>query len=191
MGLNGRGAMQVILGTAGLTAGLLSSAAYTIVILMSIISSVLVPPLLRRTLHRWEGTEEEQQRLREEKELSTNVIVRGQRLLLPSRGSTNSFTAARILDLAWPPTSEVTVLSIGSNGNGSNGNGNGNGNGTATAKRRTCRSRTTCSRHARRPSSASTASMRSTRSWPRPISATASSRSAPTTAARRTGCSHR
>jgi Kef-type K+ transport system membrane component KefB len=119
IGLNGRGAMQVILGAAGLTAGLLSSSAYTIVILMSIISSVLVPPLLRRTLRSWEGTEEEQRRLREEKELSTNVVVRGQRLLLPSRGSRNSFTAARILDLAWPPTSEVTVLSIGGNGDGS------------------------------------------------------------------------
>ena len=189
IGLNGRGAMQVILGTAGLTAGLLSSAAYTIVILMSIVSSVLVPPLLRRTLHRWEGTEEEQQRLREEKELSTNVIVRGQRLLLPSRGSRNSFTAARILDLAWPPTSEVTVLSIASNGNGATGTATAMA--TATARRRTCRSRTTCSPRARRPSSASTATMRSTRSWPRPTSATASSRSARTTAARPTGCSRR
>lgn len=118
IGLNGRGAMQVILGSAGLTAGLLSQSAYTIVILMSIISSVIVPPLLRRSLHRWEGTEEEQRRLREERELNSNVIVRGQRLLLPSRGSRNSFTAARILDLAWPPSSEVTLLSIGSNGNG-------------------------------------------------------------------------
>jgi Kef-type K+ transport system membrane component KefB len=116
IGLNGRGAMQVILGSAGLTAGLLSQAAYTIVILMSIISSVIVPPLLRRSLHRWEGTEEEQRRLREERELNTNVIVRGQRLLLPSRGSRNSFTAARILDLAWPPSSEVTLLSISGNG---------------------------------------------------------------------------
>ncbi|HET6910825.1 MAG TPA: universal stress protein, partial [Mycobacteriales bacterium] len=118
IGLNGRGAMQVILGSAGLTAGLLSQSAYTIVILMSIVSSVIVPPLLRRSLHRWEGTEEEQRRLREERELNSNVIVRGQRLLLPSRGSRNSFTAARILDLAWPPSSEVTLLSIGSNGNG-------------------------------------------------------------------------
>jgi len=118
VGLNGRGAMQVILGSAGLSAGLLSSSAYTIVILMSIISSVVAPPLLRRTLHRWEGTEEEQRRLREEKELESNVIVRGQRLLLPSRGSRNSFTAARILDLAWPPSSDVTILSIGVNGHG-------------------------------------------------------------------------
>lgn len=110
--LNGRGAMQVIFGAAGLAAGLLSPAAYTIVILMSIVSSMLVPPLLRRTLHEWEGTTEEQQRLRHEKQMQTNVVVRGQRLLLPTRGSANSFAAARILDLAWPATSEVTLLSI-------------------------------------------------------------------------------
>ena len=128
IGLNGRGAMQVILGSAGLTAGLLSTAAYTIIILTSIVSSMLVPPLLRHTLHGWEGTEEEQRRLREERELESNVVVRGQRLLLPTRGSANSFAAARILDLAWPATSEVTMLSIGANGNaGSNGNGNRKG----------------------------------------------------------------
>ena len=118
VGLNGRGAMQVILGSAGLTAGLLGTAAYTIVILMSIVSSVLVPPLIRRALRGWEGTEEEQRRLREEQELRSNVVVRGQRLLLPTRGSANSFAAARILDLAWPSTSEVTLLSIGGNGSG-------------------------------------------------------------------------
>jgi Kef-type K+ transport system membrane component KefB len=118
VGLNGRGAMQVILGSAGLTAGLLSTAAYTIVILTSIVSSVLVPPLLRRVVHGWAGTEQEQRRLREERELGTNVVVRGQRLLLPTRGSANSFAAARILDLAWPATSDVTMLSIGATGNG-------------------------------------------------------------------------
>ncbi|HEU5034585.1 MAG TPA: cation:proton antiporter, partial [Mycobacteriales bacterium] len=116
LGLNGRGAMQVILGSAGLAAGLLSPAAYTVVILASIISSMLVPPLLRRSLQGWEGTVEEQQRLRHEKQMQTNVVVRGQRLLLPSRGSRNSFAAAQILDLGWPRASEVTLLSIVSPG---------------------------------------------------------------------------
>ena len=95
IGLNGRGAMQVILGSAGLTAGLLSRSAYTIVILMSIVSSVLVPPLLRRTLHRWEGTEEEQQRLRAEKELSTNVVVRGQPLTVATPGKPQMMNSPR------------------------------------------------------------------------------------------------
>lgn len=112
--LNGRGAMQVILGTAGLAAGVLDSSAFTVIILLSIISSVAAPPVLRRILRDWRGSEDEQQRLEHEEEMSTNVVVRGQRLLLPTRGSPNSVAAARIIDLAWPQSSEVTMLRLAS-----------------------------------------------------------------------------
>jgi Kef-type K+ transport system membrane component KefB/nucleotide-binding universal stress UspA family protein len=111
--LNGRGAMQVILASAGLTAGVLTSTAFTVVILVSIVSAVLAPPAIRRTLRGWEGSVEEQERLEHEQEMQTNVVVRGQRLLLPSRGTPNSVAAARILDLAWPDSSEVTLLCVG------------------------------------------------------------------------------
>jgi Kef-type K+ transport system membrane component KefB len=110
--LNGRGALQVIIASAGLSAGILSHSTFTVIIAMSIVSSVAVPPALRWVLRGWKGTEEEQQRLLFENEMSTNVVVRGQRLLLPSRGTTNSVAAARVLDLAWPETSEVTLLRI-------------------------------------------------------------------------------
>lgn len=110
--LNGRGALQVILASAGLAAGILSGTAYTAIILLSILSSAAVPPVLRRALAGWRGTPEEQERLDHEREMSSNVIVRGQRLLLPSRGSPNSVAAARILDLAWPESSEVTMLQV-------------------------------------------------------------------------------
>jgi nucleotide-binding universal stress UspA family protein len=110
LSLNGRGALQVILATAGITAGILSPDAFTVVILLSLVSSVTVPPALRHALHGWAGTEDEQERLAHEREMTTNVIVRGQRLLLPTRGSANSAAAARLLDLAWPDSSEVTML---------------------------------------------------------------------------------
>ncbi len=110
--LNGRGALQVIIGSAGLELGLLSGSAYTVIILLSIVTSVAVPPLLRRITRDWSGTTEEQQRLGREQELEANVVVRGQRLLLPSRGSENSTAAASVLACAWPEESEVTVLSI-------------------------------------------------------------------------------
>lgn len=110
--LNGRGALQVILATAGLSTGIISRSAFTVVILMSIVSSVAVPPALRRVLRGWRGSDEERQRLEFEKEMATNVVVRGQRLLLPSRGTTNSVAAARVLDLAWPEASEVTLLRV-------------------------------------------------------------------------------
>jgi Kef-type K+ transport system membrane component KefB/nucleotide-binding universal stress UspA family protein len=117
--LNGRGALQVIIGTAGLGMGVLDTASYTVVILMSLVTSIAVPPVLRRVVANWEGSPEEQERLGREEELGRNVVVRGQRLLLPSRGSPNSAAAAAVLDAAWPEESEVTVLSITGSGAGS------------------------------------------------------------------------
>ena len=111
--LNGRGALQVILATAGLTAGIINPTMFTAIILLSLLSSIVAPPSLRATLKGWHGDEEEQQRLAHEKEMTSNVVVRGQRLLLPTRGSVNSVAAARILDLAWPQESEVTLLRVG------------------------------------------------------------------------------
>ncbi|MGH9301033.1 MAG: cation:proton antiporter [Acidimicrobiales bacterium] len=121
VGLNGRGALQVIIGSAGLSIGALTGAAYSAVILMSIVTSLVAPPLLRATVRNWEGTPAERDRLDREDEMGRNVIVRGQRLLLPSRGSPNSIVAAEILGAAWPHESEVTVLSIA--GPGGDGHG--------------------------------------------------------------------
>jgi nucleotide-binding universal stress UspA family protein len=45
--------------------------------------------------------------------LRDNVLVRDRRVLLPSHGGPNSLLAARIVDLAWPPEVEVTMLSAG------------------------------------------------------------------------------
>lgn len=116
--LNGRGAMQVIIGTAGLRLGVLSEAAYTILLLISIVSSVGVAPLLRRIVGSWPGTTAERERLEHEERLRTNVLVRDQRLLLPTRGGPNSLTAALLMDRAWPPEAELTLLSIGGEGAG-------------------------------------------------------------------------
>ncbi|HET6793387.1 MAG TPA: cation:proton antiporter [Acidimicrobiales bacterium] len=112
VGLNGRGALQVILATAGLRTGLLSNAAFSLVILMSIVTSLAAPPLLRAAARGWSGTPEEQDRLGHETEMERNVVVRGQRVLIPSRGSPNSIVAAEVVAAAWPEDSEVTLLSI-------------------------------------------------------------------------------
>ena len=116
VGLNGRGALQVILATAGLRTGLLSNAAFSVIILMSIITSLATPPLLRSAARGWTGTREEQDRLGHESEMEHNVVVRGQRVLIPSRGSPNSIVAAEVIAAAWPEDSEVTLLTIGADG---------------------------------------------------------------------------
>ncbi|PZS23637.1 MAG: hypothetical protein DLM54_00925 [Acidimicrobiales bacterium] len=118
IGLNGRGALQVIIATAGLSIGVFSPAAYTVMILLSIVTSVATPPLLRLVVKDWAGSHEERQRLDKEDQLDRNVIVRNQRMLLPSRGSPNSLTAAEVMDCAWPEESGVTILSIGEDEHG-------------------------------------------------------------------------
>ena len=118
IGLNGRGALQVIIATAGLSIGVFSPAAYTVMILLSIVTSVATPPLLRLVVKDWTGSDEERQRLDKEDQLGRNVIVRDQRMLLPSRGSPNSLTAAEVMHCAWPEESGVTILSIGEDEHG-------------------------------------------------------------------------
>lgn len=112
VGLNGRGALQVVIATAGLGAGILSSSSYTVVILMSLVASLIAPPLLRAALSGWAGSAEEQERLGREEQLERNVVVRGDRVLLATRGSDSSIVAAELLSAAWPAETAVTVLSF-------------------------------------------------------------------------------
>lgn len=109
--LNGRGAMQVIIATAGLRMGLLSGVAYTSVLAVSIVSSVLVAPTLRRVVGHWQGSEEERRRLDYEARIESSVLVRQQRLLVPVLAGTAPALAATLLDRAWPDAAEMTVLS--------------------------------------------------------------------------------
>jgi nucleotide-binding universal stress UspA family protein len=112
-GLNARGAVEIVIATVGLSLGVLNVASYTVIVLMAMATSMLAPPLLSLALRGWEGSEEERERLERERLLGNNVLVRANRVLLPSHGGPNSILAARIIDLAWPHESEVTLLSVG------------------------------------------------------------------------------
>ncbi len=62
-GLNARGIMEIVLALAGLQLGVLTTAMYTIIVLVAIITSVLAPPVLRFAMrHTAEVTREEQLR---------------------------------------------------------------------------------------------------------------------------------
>jgi Kef-type K+ transport system membrane component KefB/nucleotide-binding universal stress UspA family protein len=110
--LNARGAVEVVIATVGLSLGILSRTAFTAIVLMAIVTSIMAPPLLRWVVKDWPGTEEEQRRLQHEGLLERNLLVRSGRLLLPSRGRPNSIAAAQILHAAWPSEVGVTVLSV-------------------------------------------------------------------------------
>lgn len=114
VGLNARGAVEIVIATIGLSLGVLNQAAYTVVVLMAIATSMMAGPMLRAVARRWQGTDEEQRRLQREESVSRNVMVRSHRLLLPSQGGTNSIVAAQLLHFAWLEDVEATVLSVGS-----------------------------------------------------------------------------
>lgn len=111
-GLNARGAMEIVIATVGLGLGVLNQAAFTAIVLMAMVTSVMAPPTLRLAIRNWRGSPEEQERLEREAALERNLVVKGRRLLLPSRGAENSIVAAQILNFAWPLETPVTVFMV-------------------------------------------------------------------------------
>lgn len=116
VGLNARGALEIVIATVGLSLGVLNDRSYTVVVLMAMATSMLAPPLLRRVLAGWEGDPAERQRIDLEAQLEQNAIVSGGRILLPTQGGMSSLLAAQVIDLAWPGQSEVTLLTVGDDG---------------------------------------------------------------------------
>lgn len=116
IGLNSRGTLEIVIATVGLGLEVLNPASYTAILVMVLVTSTLAPPLLRLAVSNWPGTVEEQERLQKEEALARNVLVKPERILLPSRGGANSLLAARLLHLAWPDNVEATVLSVSPNG---------------------------------------------------------------------------
>ena len=52
--MNGRGMVEIVVASVGLQLGVLTTATYTVVVLMAIVTSMLVPPFLRATMRRAE-----------------------------------------------------------------------------------------------------------------------------------------
>lgn len=113
VGLNARGALEVVIATVGLTLHVLNTQSYSCIVVMAIVTSVAAPPMLRAVGRRYAGTEEEQRRLELEQTHATNVLIQPSRLLLPVQQGACSLVAAKVLDLAWPGEEEVAVITVG------------------------------------------------------------------------------
>ena len=63
-GLNARGVVEIVLASVGLGIGVLTTASYTVIVLVALVTSVMAPPILRRTTNRiaWTDTEIERER---------------------------------------------------------------------------------------------------------------------------------
>jgi Kef-type K+ transport system membrane component KefB len=112
-GLNARGALEIVIATVGLSIGVFSSVAFTVVVLVPIVTSTFASVALRAIVRGWQGEPAEVARLEREEALSQNMVVRNSRLLLPSQGGPASIAAAQVLHFAWPPEAAVTVMTVG------------------------------------------------------------------------------
>ena len=113
VGLNCRGAVEIVIATVGLSLGVLASSAYTAIVLMAIVTSVVAPPLLRAVVRDWEGSPEEQARLEREESLARNLLVRPGRMLLVVESGRAALDAARVVHAVWPPEVAATALVLG------------------------------------------------------------------------------
>ncbi len=112
IGLNARGALEIVVATLGYGLGILNDTAYAAIVVLAISTSVMAGPLLRPVLRRLETRPDEAERLEQEEMLRQSVIAKATSALLPTRGGLNSVVAARLLDLSLREEADVTVLLV-------------------------------------------------------------------------------
>ncbi|MBW3537373.1 MAG: cation:proton antiporter, partial [Actinobacteria bacterium] len=111
-GLNARGVLEVLIATVGLSLGVFNQTSYSLILLTAIVSAMLAPPLVRAVAAGWAGSPSERDRLAREERLAANHLVRIDRVLIPTRGGSDSRLAALIVHQAWPLEAAVTLLSV-------------------------------------------------------------------------------
>jgi Kef-type K+ transport system membrane component KefB/nucleotide-binding universal stress UspA family protein len=112
-GLNARGALEIVIASVGLSLGVFSETAYTVVVMVPLVTSVFAAVSLRIVVRDWRGSLDEQERLDREEALSRNLVVKSSRILLPSKGLPASIAAAQVIHYAWPPEAPATILTVG------------------------------------------------------------------------------
>ncbi len=115
-GLNARGALEIVIASVGLSLGVFTETAYTVIVIVPLVTSIFAAISLRIVVRDWRGSEEEQVRLDREEALAKNVVVTSQRILLPSQGQPASIAAAQIVQFAWPKVAPATILTVEGSG---------------------------------------------------------------------------
>ena len=110
-GLSALGAMGVVVAIVGLNLGIVSETGYTVMVLAAIVTSLVAPQLLKLVVSGWDIPHEEAQRLNEEEVKETSEILNARRILIPTRGGSNSRFAAELVSAVFP-AAEVTVLVV-------------------------------------------------------------------------------
>jgi len=112
-GLNARGALEIVIASVGLSLGVFTETAYTVIVIVPLVTSVFAAVSLRIVVRDWRGSDAEQERLDREEALARNTVVTPSRLLLASQGGPASIAAAQLAHFVWPPETPVTILTVG------------------------------------------------------------------------------
>lgn len=110
-GLSPLGVMGVVVAIIGLNVGVINEEAYTVLLIVAVVTSMTAPTLLRWAVGRWDPPEDEAHRLEKETLKEDSEILGVSRVLMPTRGGANSIYAARIAASVFQDA-EITVLAI-------------------------------------------------------------------------------
>jgi Kef-type K+ transport system membrane component KefB/nucleotide-binding universal stress UspA family protein len=120
IGLNARGAVEIIIGSVGLALGLISQVVFSMIVVMAVVTSIMAPFGLRAVMRRLEPEGDEARRLAREKSAEGTLIAGIRRVLLPIRprenmlGGAQSIEAVLLNKLARRRGLAVTLFSVGS-----------------------------------------------------------------------------
>jgi Kef-type K+ transport system membrane component KefB/nucleotide-binding universal stress UspA family protein len=109
VGLNARGALEIVIASIGLDLGILTDASYAAVVVMALVTSIAAPPLLKRALRDWPGTPDEQERLAADADARRRVVISDRPPILLTRGRPGSIVAAQFVHLCWPAHHPIEV----------------------------------------------------------------------------------
>ena len=96
-GLNARGALEIIIATVGLSLGVFNQTSFTMIVMIPLVTSLLASIGLRVFSRGLEGSVAERERLARERALESNLLIRNNRILLPSASEADSIVAAQIV----------------------------------------------------------------------------------------------
>ena len=114
IGMNARGTTEIIVATIGLSIGVVSQDLYTLIVVMAVTTTMLMPPTLRWALARIPPTGEEKQRLEREQAEEKEFVPKVERLLITADQSENGKLASIVGGLfAGSRKIIVTVLNLG------------------------------------------------------------------------------
>jgi Kef-type K+ transport system membrane component KefB/nucleotide-binding universal stress UspA family protein len=113
-GMNARGSTEVIIATIGLSMGVLSQNLYTMIVVMAVVTTMVMPPMLRWALLRLPMGKDEKARLEREEFEAKGFLANLDRFLLAVDESANGKFASRLAGLlAGARGVPTTVLHIG------------------------------------------------------------------------------